>query len=150
MNECDGRRGLTLKRAFRTRGIVVLSGLFVLIGPDTGRSQEKPMTEIKRTELSRAPVSGVEGKEIVVQLVEFPVGATSPRHFHNGEEVFYVLDGGTISIPGKGEQVRIAGQQGINLRGVPHAGYTVAGDKTIKILSVYVVDKDKPLQVPAP
>ncbi|MFJ7439670.1 cupin domain-containing protein [Methylorubrum thiocyanatum] len=150
MNERDGRQAPAPKRAFRTRGIAVLAALFVLVGPDTGRSQEKPMTDIKRTELSRAPVSGVEGKEIVVQLVEFPVGATSPRHFHNGEEVFYVLEGGTISVPGKGEQDRVAGQHGINLRGVPHAGYTVAGDKTIKILSVYVVDKDKPLQVPAP
>ncbi|SEG67464.1 MULTISPECIES: cupin domain-containing protein [unclassified Methylobacterium] len=108
------------------------------------------MTEIRRTELSRAPVSGVENKEIIVQLVEFPVGATSPRHFHHGEEIFYVLEGGTVSAPGKGDQDRIAGQHGINPRGVPHAGYTVAADRTIKILSVYVVDKDKPLQAPAP
>ena len=35
-------------------------------------------------------------------------------------------------------------------RGAPHAGYTVVGDKTIKILSVYIVDKNKPLQEPAP
>lgn len=108
------------------------------------------MPTIKRTDIMRNPVSGAPGKEIVVQLVEFPPGAMSPRHFHNGEEVFYVLEGGTIETPGRGAQEREAGAYGINQREVPHAGYTVTGDRTIKILSVYVVDKDKDLQVPAP
>lgn len=106
--------------------------------------------EIKRTELSRAPVSGDDTKEIIMQLVEFPPGATSPRHFHNGEEAFYVLEGGTVQVPGKEPRVRAAGEHGINRRGVPHAGYTVVGERPIKILSVYVVDKGKPLQEPAP
>lgn len=106
--------------------------------------------EIKRTELGRSPVSGDDTKEIIMQLVEFPPGATSPRHVHNGEESFYVLDGGTVQVAGKEPKERPAGERGINQRGVPHAGYTVVGDKTIKILSVYVVDRGKPLQEPAP
>ncbi|GEO98987.1 cupin domain-containing protein [Methylobacterium haplocladii] len=106
--------------------------------------------EVKRTELGRTPVSGVEGKEIVVQLVEIPPGATSKRHFHNGEEAFYVLQGGTAQSPGKEPKTRPAGENGINLREVPHAGYTNVGAVPLKILSVYVVDKDKPLQVPVP
>ncbi|WP_336491441.1 cupin domain-containing protein [Methylobacterium nigriterrae] len=106
--------------------------------------------EVKRTELGRSPVSGVEDKEIVVQLVEIPPGATSRRHFHNGEEVFYVLEGGTAQVPGTEAKERPVGEHGINRREVPHAGYTVVGDKPIKILSVYIVDKGKPLQVPVP
>lgn len=106
--------------------------------------------EVKRTELGRSPVSGVEGKEIVVQLVEIPPGATSRRHFHNGEEAFYVIEGGTAQVSGKEPKERPAGEHGINRREVPHAGYTVVGDKPLKILSVYVVDTGKPLQVPAP
>ena len=106
--------------------------------------------EVKRTEISRAPVSGDPGKEIVVQIVEVPPGATSPRHLHNGEEVFYVLDGAMTQMPDGAKQERVTGSVGINKRGVPHAGYKVIGDKTLKMMSVYVVDKDKPLQVPAP
>ena len=113
----------------------------------TGASEAQ---EVKRTELGRTPVSGVEGKEIVVQLVEIPPGATSRRHFHNGEEVFYVLEGGTAQVAGKEPKERPAGEHGINQREVPHAGYTVVGDKPVKILSVYVVDTGKPLQVPVP
>lgn len=102
--------------------------------------------EVKRTELGRQPVSGDESREIVMQLVEIPPGATSRRHVHNGEEAYYVLEGGLAQRPGQDPKERPAGERGINRRGVPHAGYTVVGDRTLKILSVYVVDKGKPLQ----
>lgn len=106
--------------------------------------------EVMRTELGRSPVSGDPGREIVMQLVAFPPGATSPRHVHHGEETYFVIDGGTVQAPGQAPQERVAGQHGINPRGLPHAGYTVVGDRTIRVLSVYVVDRDKPLQVPHP
>ncbi len=102
--------------------------------------------EVKRTELGRAPVSGDATREIVMQLVEVPPGATSRRHFHNGEEAYYVIEGGSAQMPGQAPKERPTGERGINKRGVPHAGYTVVGDKTLKILSVYIVDKGKPLQ----
>jgi quercetin dioxygenase-like cupin family protein len=102
--------------------------------------------EVKRTELGRSPVSGDDNREIVMQLVEVPPGATSRRHFHNGEEAYYVIEGGLAQMPGQAPKERPTGERGINKRGVPHAGYTVVGDKTLKILSVYIVDKGKPLQ----
>ena len=33
----------------------------------------------------------------------------------------------------------------MNLRDAPHAGWKVVGDKSIKIVTVHVVDKGKPL-----
>lgn len=126
------------------RRSLILSLALMCIG---GRTMAQ---EIKRTELGRSPVSGDDTREIIMQLVEFPPGATSPRHFHNGEESFYVLEGGTVQVSGKEPKERLGGEKGINSRGAPHAGYTVVGDKTIKILSVYIVDKGKPLQEPAP
>jgi hypothetical protein len=45
--------------------------------------------------------------------------------------------------------VRPAGQAGVNVRDVPHAGYKVIGDKTLKLLTVHIVDKGKPMTVPA-
>lgn len=102
--------------------------------------------EVKRTELSRSPVTGFGHLEIITQLVEFPPGATSPRHFHHGEETFYVLEGGTVQEPGQPPQERIPGEHGIIRRGTHHSGYTVTGNRTIKVLSVYVVDKGRLLQ----
>jgi hypothetical protein len=36
------------------------------------------------------------------------------------------------------------------LREAPHAGYRIVGDKTLRMIAFYVVDKGEPLQVPAP
>lgn len=129
----------------RMGSLAAVAGCLALL-PAGGASAQG----VTRTELGRSPVSGVEGREIVVQLVEIPPGATSGRHFHNGEEAFYVLDGGEVRTPGGEPKARPAGEHGINQRGVPHAGYTVIGDKPLRILSVYVVDAGKPLQVPVP
>ncbi len=41
--------------------------------------------------------------------------------------------------------MRPTGASGINKREVPHAGYKVVGDKTLKLLTVHIVDKGKPL-----
>jgi quercetin dioxygenase-like cupin family protein len=125
------------------RGLAVagfcVAGTLILAGAATAQ-------EVKRTELSRMPVSGDDSREIVMQLVEIPPGATSRRHFHNGEEAFYVIEGGSAQLPGQEPKERPTGERGINKRGVPHAGYMVVGDRTLKILSVYVVDKGRPLQ----
>ena len=134
-----------MRRWLATLGLVLACG-----AGGIGLGGSAVAQEIKRTELGRSPVSGDDTREIVMQLVEFPPGATSPRHFHNGEESFYVIEGGTVQVAGKEPKERPAGERGINQRGVPHAGYTVVGDRTIKILSVYVIDQGKPLQEPAP
>jgi quercetin dioxygenase-like cupin family protein len=110
------------------------------------KSDPETAPAIKRTELSRSQVTGHDHLEIVTQLVEFPPGATSPRHFHHGEETFYVLEGGTVQEPDRPPRKRNPGEHGVITRGSHHSGYTVVGDRTIKVLSVYVVDRWRPLQ----
>ena len=75
---------------------------------------------------------------------------TIARHTHPGEEAVYVLDGATLQMPDGKEIARPSGQAGVNVRDVPHAGYKVVGDKPLKILTVHIVDKGKPMTVPAP
>ncbi len=104
--------------------------------------------EVKRAELDRATVTGREDLEIITQLVEFPPGSVSPRHVHHGEETFFVLEGGTVQEAGRPPRERVPGEHGVIPRGVHHSGYTVIGHRTIKVLSVYVVDRGKPLQEP--
>ena len=100
--------------------------------------------EVRRREISRAPLTGTD-KEIVLTETEVPVGATSPRHTHPGEEAFYVLQGAMTEMPGQPPMMRETGSGGINAREVPHAGYKVVGDNALKIVNVYIVDKGKPL-----
>jgi hypothetical protein len=88
--------------------------------------------------------------EVIMTMLEAPPGAVLPKHFHYGEEAFYVLEGAMTEVPGQAPSARIPGTGGINVREVPHAGYKVIGDKPLKLLTVHVVDKGKPLAVNVP
>ena len=102
-----------------------------------------------RTVLKTADLTGTD-KEIIIAVLEVPPGAFIARHTHPGEEAVYVLEGATLQTPDGKEIVRPAGQAGVNVRDVPHAGYKVIGDKVLKLLTVHIVDKGKPMTVPAP
>jgi len=102
--------------------------------------------EVTRTELKRADLSGTS-MEIQQAVVEVPPGATVPRHSHAGEEVFYVLEGGTVkNWEGKDQEIKL-GAGGVIPRGTVHAGFTNVGRTTLKFLTVHVLDKGGPLQI---
>jgi quercetin dioxygenase-like cupin family protein len=83
--------------------------------------------------------------EVIVSISETKPGETLPRHFHNGEEAFYALDDATIEFP-DGKQITLkAGSAGITVRDVAHAGFKIVGDKALKLLTVHIADKGKPL-----
>ena len=41
-----------------------------------------------------------------------------------------------------------AGTASINVRDVPHGAFKVIGDKTLKLLTVHIIDKGKPMFTP--
>jgi quercetin dioxygenase-like cupin family protein len=106
------------------------------------------LAQTNRTELKRGDLTGTD-KEIIISILEVPPGSSIDRHTHPGEEAVYVLEGATLQFPDGKEVPRPAGQAGINVRDVPHAGYKVVGDKPLKLLTVHIVDKGKPMTVPA-
>jgi quercetin dioxygenase-like cupin family protein len=101
-----------------------------------------------RTELKKADLTGTD-MEIIVSIVEVKPGDTLARHTHHGEESVYVLEGAALQLPDGKERPFPTGAAVINARDVPHAGFKVAGDKVLKMLTVHIVDKGKPLIEPA-
>ncbi|MCK1665569.1 cupin domain-containing protein [Bradyrhizobium sp. 153] len=96
-----------------------------------------------RKGLKRADLTGTN-MEIITRISELKPGDVSMLHIHHGES-YYFLEGGTVELPG-GKQVPIpSGATGINVRNVPHGAYKVIGDKPIRLLTVHIVDKGKPL-----
>src|SRR6476646_7490381 len=47
--------------------------------------------QVTRTELLRKPISGIEGKEVIVFVADVPPGAVATRHAHPGDEAIYML-----------------------------------------------------------
>jgi quercetin dioxygenase-like cupin family protein len=133
------RSAMTAFAVQRSSMALVVSAIF-LAAATAATAQE-----VKRTELKRADLTGTN-MEVITAVLEAPPGAAIPRHFHHGEESFYVLQGATIETP-QGKSQLETGASGINRREVPHAGYKVVGDTTLKLLTTHIVDKGKPLSV---
>jgi len=98
----------------------------------------------KRTELAKGDLTGTN-MEILISTVEVPPGASGVLHTHPGEEAVYVIDGAAAESP-DGKPINfVAGSARINVRDVPHGSFKVTGDKTLKLLTVHIVDKGKPM-----
>jgi quercetin dioxygenase-like cupin family protein len=106
----------------------------------TGTADLPQRVELKRTDLSGAP-----GMEVITSIAEFRTGDSIPRHSHHGIETGYVLQGTMIQMPGKEPTMMATGSTILNLRDVPHAGFKVVGETSLKLLTVHIVDKGKPL-----
>ena len=99
----------------------------------------------RRQELKRADLSGAPGMEVITSVTEYPPGEVIPRHLHHGLETGYVLQGSNIQMPGQAPTRLETGSAIMNLRDAPHAGFKVIGPEPLKLLTVHIVDKDKPL-----
>jgi len=102
---------------------------------------------IKRTPLQKTEYP--EGHFTYVMMVEIAPNATIARHTHPGIESSYVLDGNLdLVIEGKPSQAFKAGDSFTVPLNAVHGGKV--GDKGLKLIGFYVVDKTKPLATPAP
>jgi quercetin dioxygenase-like cupin family protein len=100
---------------------------------------------ITRTELRRTDLTGSPASEVVMTVLEARPGAMMPRHIHHGDEFLYVLQTGTIQAPGQPPMRLETGASLHFAREVPHGGFTVVGEDAVKVLTVHIVDKNRPL-----
>ena len=119
----------------------LLAAACLLAMPLTGWTQDSP----NRKEIRRVDLSGAPGMEVISSIGEYKPGESIPLHIHHGVETGIVLQGGMIQAPGKDPVPFPTGAPIMNLRDVPHAGWKVAGDTAIKLYTVHIVDKGKPL-----
>jgi quercetin dioxygenase-like cupin family protein len=99
----------------------------------------------QRTELKRADLSETPEMEVISSISEIRTGEEIPRHLHHGIETGYVLQGTMVQYPGKAPTMMETGAAIMNLRDVPHGGFRVVGQQPLRLFTVHVVDKGKPL-----
>ena len=103
---------------------------------------------IKRTPLQK--VEFPEGYSTVTGIAEISAGGAAGRHTHPGIETGYVLEGeADLVVDGQPVKHLKAGDSYQIPAGAVHDA-KVSGDKSVKVLGIYVVDKTKPLASPAP
>ena len=125
-------------------------GLLLLCGLTLNAQAQTPYDSPQRVEIKRADLSGAPGMEVVMSTAEYQKGDSVLLHIHHGIEAAYVVQGTTIQIPGK-EPVQLGtGSSVMNMRDAPHAGWVVVSDTPLKLFTVHIVDKGKPLYDPVP
>jgi len=136
-----------MKRSALMLGVTFAVGLAVgAIGTRILNAQQEPF---KRTVLMKTDLTGLEGKEGVVVLVELAPGASAGKHYHPGDEVNYVLEGtGILEVAGK-SPVRL--QPGvtnhIQAKQVHDVQSTSATDP-LKLIAFFIAEKGQPLAAP--
>ena len=99
----------------------------------------------QRREQKRADLAGVPGIEVISSVAEYKPGEFLPLHLHHGIESGYVLQGAMV-LPPSGTPVMLpTGTTLMNQRNAVHGGFKVLGDTPLKLFTVQIVDKGKPL-----
>jgi quercetin dioxygenase-like cupin family protein len=141
MNGYDKQMEVHMKTA-RIIGVAVL-----IVGSGLALKVARPQqTGIKRTDLQRHDLSA-PGREVIQARVEIEPGVTSPKHWHPGEEIIYVLEGSLeYQVEGKPPVTLKAGDVLFIPAGTIHAAKNVGSGNGVE-LATYVVEKGKPLVV---
>ena len=117
----------------------------VMAGVPAVAQQPEP---VKRTVLQKNDFPGDKMTTLVV-LIEIAPNFVVAKHTHPGLETGYVQDGEvTLTYDGQPEKTVKKGDGYTNPASVPHIAK--AGPQGVKLISTFVVDKDKPLAAPAP
>lgn len=121
--------------------VILGSGLALHVA----RAQQPGVT---RTDLQRHDL-GIPGREVVQARVDIAPGSLAARHSHPGEEIVYVLEGSLeYQLDGKPPVTLKAGDVLFIPAGTIHSARNVGTGRGSE-LATYVVEKGKPLVVPA-
>jgi len=134
-----------MSKLVRLLAAVVLMGA---AGLSLAQQPAPAASNIKRTPLQKVDISGTNF-ETVTAIAEVAPGALAGRHTHPGPETGYVVEGDMmLMIDGQPPKPLKAGDSYQIPTGAVHD--VKAGDKGMKVMAVYIVEKGKPIASPAP
>jgi quercetin dioxygenase-like cupin family protein len=99
----------------------------------------------QRIEQKRTDLTGAQGMEVIASISEYKTGERLDLHFHHGVEAAFVIEGALVKIDEKEPRRLPTHTTLMNLRDIKHGGIEVVGDSSLKLFTVHVVDRDKPL-----
>jgi quercetin dioxygenase-like cupin family protein len=124
----------------------VLAAALMLAGPASAAAPAPQGTT--RTDLRRHDLS-IPGRETVQARIDIAPGAVAPWHRHPGEEVIYILEGTLeYQLEGEAPVTLKAGDVLFVPTGVAHMARNRTANNGAE-LATYIVEKGKPLLVPA-
>ena len=132
------------------RNLLLLAAVVVggALGVGADRALGAQQSGIKRTILLRTDDPAGPGHEAVMGIAEIAPGASAGKHRHYGIEIGYVLEGSVVIEHEGHPTITVKAGETFKNDGVHDAKNQ--GDKPLRILAVYLVEKGKPLAEPVP
>ncbi len=125
-------------------GLIFAVGL-ALGGVGTRALSAQPPT-VRFAELLRTELAGLSNKQAIIGVAEIAAGARPGRHYHPGDEFFYVLDGSvTWEEDGKPPAVLHAGQIGHQPAG--RVAQVTNITRPVKALVILIHEKGQPVRI---
>ena len=136
-----------MKRTLFVSVLTLAAGIVVgALGTQILNAQQEPF---KRTVLLKSDLTGLEGKESVVVLVELAPGASSGKHYHPGHEVNYVLEGtGILEVEGTPPVTLQPGVTNHIQAKQVHNVTNTSATEPLKLVAFFIAEKGQPLAVP--
>lgn len=123
----------------------VMGALLFATGLVSGLVAQTYSDSAQRIEKNRTDLTGASNMEVISSIGEYKPGDSIDLHRHHGIEAAYVVQGASVQASGKNPMSLPTGATLMNLRDVSHGGFKVVGDQSLKLFTVHIVDKDKPL-----
>ena len=102
---------------------------------------------LKRTEVLRVDMAGMEGKEAHMWVAEIAPGAETAKHSHPTPRFVYVIEGSvTVELEGGSPEVFKAGEGFQSMPGVEHTFRNASASEAAKALGFQIAGKGQPLQ----
>lgn len=135
-----------MKRIAVMLTIAVAVGIALGVMADRSLIAQQP---VKRTELLRTDLAGMEGKEGIMYVADLAPGAVAGKHFHPGLEMAYILEGALLLEPdGQPPQTFKAGEAFVNPAKHVHDAKNASANAPAKVLVVLIGEKGQPLATP--
>ncbi len=123
--------------------------VMVLASFHSADAQQEYVSKAKAQTLHKAPLPGVEGKEVIIKHFAAPAGFVGGRHFHPGPVYVYVLEGElTVETEG-GTETYKAGQLFPEALNQVMQGKNLSAADDLELLVFQVGDVGKPLMIKA-
>lgn len=133
-----------MKRTALMLGLTLIVGIVLgIIGSHVLNAQPAPFT---RVDVLKADLAGMEGKELIVQRVEFAPRGASGKHWHPGQEAFYVLEGSVVfEMEGHPAVTVKAGEAAYGPAKIVHEGKNASATASVKLIAFRVHEKGQPI-----
>ena len=133
-----------MKRTAFMLGLTLALGIALgIIGSRVLNAQQAPFT---RADLLKADLAGMEGIELIVQRVEFAPRGASGKHWHPGQEAFYVLEGSVIfEMEGHPAVTVKAGEAAYGPAKIVHEGKNASATAPVKLIALRIHPKGQPI-----